>query len=115
MKPEHDPLVLAARLHLRPHLIAVLDTVDMPEPTRKAVVDAFLNAGDISRDTRPDIATVNGQPTPVLVHSATLTIRHPYPGTGEPVGPKPGDVFDGRVVLDADDDRFDAETAEATR
>lgn len=85
MKPEHDPLVLAARLHLRPHLIALLDGVDMPEATRAKVADVLLAAGDISRDTRPEIATVDDRPVPVLVHGATLTIRHPYPGLGEPV------------------------------
>lgn len=83
MKPEHDPLVLVAREHLRPHLTTLLDTVDMPEPTRQAVVDALLAAGDVYRDTRPEIATIDGQPVPVLVHSATLTIQHPYPGIGE--------------------------------
>ncbi len=99
MRPEHDPQVLAARLHLRPHLIADLDTVDMPEPTRKAVVEALLAAGDISRDTRPEIATVDGKPVPVLVHSATLTVRHPYPGIGERVWPEPGDVVDEANVF----------------
>lgn len=105
MKAEHDPQVLAARLHLRPHLIALLDTIDMAEPLRGQVADALLTAGDITRGSRPSIATVDGRPVPVLVHQATLTIRHPYPGLGEPVGPEPGDIVDGRVVLDADDDR----------
>lgn len=92
MKPEHDPQVLAARLHLRRHLVQVLDGVDMPEPTRTKVVDVLLTAGDIGRDTRPKVATVDGKPVAVLVHSAALTIRHPYP------------------------ERYDlAETAEATR
>ncbi len=113
MKPEHDPQVLAAREHLCPHLINVLDGVDMPETVRKDVADVLLAAGDISRDTRPEVAVVDGQPVPVLQHYATLTIRHPYHGVGEPVGPEPGDIVDGRVVLDADDDRF--EDAEATR
>lgn len=85
MTPEHDPQVLAAREHLRPHLTAILDTVLMPRLTREAVVEALLAAGNIGRDTRPDIATVDGKPVPVLVHSATLTIRHPYPGVGERV------------------------------
>lgn len=85
MKPEHDPLRLAARLHLRPHLIAILDAVDMPEPLRAQVADAFLDAGTVSRELRPEIATVDGEPVPVLVPYAALTIRHPWLGVGEPV------------------------------
>ncbi len=92
MRPEHDPLVLAARLHLRPHLIAVLDTVDMPEPIRAAVADALLNAGEIHRDTRHDIAPADAPPAPAPAHSATLTIRHPYPGVGERVRPETAEV-----------------------
>lgn len=86
MKPEHDPQILAARLHLRPHLIALLDGVDMPEPLRGQVADALLAGGDISRESRPEVATVDGEPVPVLVPYATLAIRHPYLGVGVPAG-----------------------------
>ncbi len=79
MRPEHDPLILAAREHLRPHLTAVLDTVDMPEPTRKAVVEALLAAGDIGRDTVPEVVAGDRGPVGGLRHNATLTSRNPYP------------------------------------
>ena len=85
MKPEHDPQILAARLHLRPHLIALLDGVDMPELLRGQVADALLAAGDISRESRPEIATVDGEPVPVLREYATLTVRHPWLGVGAPI------------------------------
>lgn len=75
MTPEHDPQVLVAREHLRPHLTAILDAVDMPEPTRTKAVEALLAAGDISRDARPEIV---GE-APVLMRYATLTIRRAYP------------------------------------
>lgn len=74
MTPEHDPQVLVARMHLRPHLTAILDSVDMPEPVRTAVVDTLLAVGEVDREARPEI--VDGGP--LLVHYATLTVRHPY-------------------------------------
>lgn len=81
MTPEHDPQVLVASLHLRRHLTGILDSVDMPEPVRTAVVDTLLAAGDIDSEARPEVVVLGGQPTPVLTHCAALTIRHPYPGS----------------------------------
>lgn len=86
MKPEHDPQVLVARTHLQRHLTGILDSVDMPEPVRTAVIDTLLAAGDIDSEARPAVIILGGQPTPVLTHCAALTIRHPYPGSlGEQV------------------------------
>ncbi len=77
--PEHDPLVLAARLHLQRHLTTVLDGVDMPEPVRTAVVERLLDLGGIENVACPEVTDVDGKATPVLVHYAALEIRHPYP------------------------------------
>ncbi len=86
MNPAYDPQVLAARLHLRPHLIRLLDGVDMPEPLRGRVADALLAAGEVHRDVRVEVVDDRGDGLsgPARVDYAVLAIRHPWLGTGRP-------------------------------
>ena len=76
MKPEHDPQVLVARMHLRPHLCQLIaDAGSDPEQ----IADALLAVGDVHSETRTEAIIRDGKPVVVLVHRAALTIRNAFP------------------------------------
>ncbi len=78
MKAEHDPQVLAARLHLRPHLCKLIADAGS-DPGQ--IADALLAVGEVYGEARPEVVVFGDQPTPVLTHHAVLTIRRPFPGS----------------------------------
>ncbi len=80
MKPEHDPQVLAARMHLRPHLCKLIADAGS-DPGQ--IADALLAVGEVHSETRAEAVTVDGKPVVALVHRAALTIRNAYPSEYE--------------------------------